>query len=198
MHIEQWAPSNGDLYFFSVQSNPVHNGSLVAMVPVVHHFSACVSLTFSVDGLRWSPLSPLVRCAAYGERSAHHPVSGGLVRVSQERIALLVHESVPYIYVDKRTPEVLRVWLEDAKVRGWRHAGSGTPAIGAAAKRGPEMSQLVRYEFGCGLLAQWTRKGLQALRDGTQREGGTIDEVLANPQRFQCSTSRVNSACPQL
>lgn len=198
LHIEQWAPSNGDLYFFSVQPNPVHNGSLVAMVPVVHHFSACVSLTFSVDGLRWSPLSPLVRCAAYGERSAHHPVSGGLVRVSQERIALLVHESVPYIYVDKRTPEVLRVWLEDAKVRGWRHAGSGTPAIGAAAKHGPEMSQLVRYEFGCGLLAQWTRKGLQALRDGTRRDGGsTLDEILANPQRFQCSTSR-DSACPRL
>ena len=43
-----------DLYFFAAQSNPVDNGSLLALFPVNQPPQACVALAFSIDGVRWS------------------------------------------------------------------------------------------------------------------------------------------------
>ena len=74
---------SGEIYFFAVQPNPIHNGSLIALAPIVHRFGGCIGLTLSDDGVYWSPLTPLVRCTVYGDRAAHHPVVGGLIKLSR-------------------------------------------------------------------------------------------------------------------
>ena len=178
VRIQKLSPQSGELYFFAVQPNPVHNGSLVALVPIVHRGGACIGMTLSVDGLNWSPMSPLIRCAAFGERTAHHPVAGGLVRVGLHRLALFTHEFVPNIHVDKRTPAVLWQWLEQRKEAKFQkvHAcmhlkrGKGKGSARLRCNRDlsteemmPAPSRITRIEFGCELLVRWTRQGLRAL-----------------------------------
>ena len=70
--------SDGDTYFFLVQPNPVHRGSLIAIFPLVQHARGCIGLALSIDGKEWSQVTPLMRCAVHGERAENQPV-GGLI-----------------------------------------------------------------------------------------------------------------------
>ena len=40
------------------------------------------------DGVNWSQLRPLLECEVYGERTAHHPVSGGVICAGKRMPAL--------------------------------------------------------------------------------------------------------------
>ena len=63
--------ASGDMYFFTAQANPVHSASLVALFPLVQHGRACVGTALSLDGVQWSSVTPLLRCAAHGARTEH-------------------------------------------------------------------------------------------------------------------------------
>ena len=80
--------------------NPSHNGSLVAVFPLVHHLRGCLAIAVSVDGVRWSRAMPLLSCKHYGERTIDHPASPSMVRRGG-RIWLYVHEEVPGITFDR-------------------------------------------------------------------------------------------------
>ena len=162
------APASSELYFFAVQANPVHNSSLLALVPIVHRLGACIGLTLSVDAINWSPIVPLLRCPAFGERSSHHPVAGGLVRIGRKKLALFVHEDVPEIWFDQNTPAVLKRALQ----KQMRKAALKSSKVGldredagkaGMALRPPALSRLVRITFGCERLASWTSDALQTL-----------------------------------
>ena len=68
----RWAPfktvhlggydATGDVYFFAAQVNPAHNGSLVAIFPLVHRLRACLAIAASYDGVHWSRVTPLLSC----------------------------------------------------------------------------------------------------------------------------------------
>ena len=98
--------SQGDMYFFSVQVNPLDPHTLVALVPLVHRLRGCLGLTASRDGLHWSEITPLIRCDVYGERTAHHPVDG--ILVSGEHIDIYIHQNVPGITADTVTARGIR------------------------------------------------------------------------------------------
>ena len=100
-----YKPAQGDIYFFSAQTNPVHPASLLALMPLTHFLSGCIAISCSHDGLRWASVTPLAGCEVYGERASHHPVAG-LVRHG-DSVHLYVHENVPGITADKVTPRML-------------------------------------------------------------------------------------------
>ena len=91
------------MYFFGVQANPSHNGSLVAVFPLVHRLRACLAIAASVDGVRWTRVTPLLSCRLYGERTMDHPAAPSMVRRGSE-IWLYVQEEVPGITVERTTP----------------------------------------------------------------------------------------------
>ena len=150
-------PALASLSFFAVQTNPVHSGSLLALVPLVHCTHAYVGITFSVDGLTWSPVVPLVQAAAWlasdGEHASSQPVAGGLRSVGNGRVACFIHQDIPRggyeqaIPVTRETPLVLAKWAEKR--------------LHQRAPRPP--SSIMRIEFPCSRLALWTRRGLQDL-----------------------------------
>lgn len=90
---ERWAPfemlqidgydGSGDVYFFGAQVNPSHNGSLLAVFPLVHRLRACLGIAASVDSVRWSRVTPLLSCQLYGERTMDQPaVPSGAARAA--------------------------------------------------------------------------------------------------------------------
>ena len=210
LQIQHLTPMSGEIYFFAVQPNPIHNGSLIALAPIVHRFGGCIGLTLSDDGVHWSPLTPLVRCTVYGDRAAHHPVAGGLIKVRPNRLALFIQEDVPQIHFDERTPAELWEWhdkrrsarinkdyyasirkdtiamrMKSGKGR-WRalsrHAVNETQGRGSIGA-----SNIVRIEFGCDLLVQWTREALRALRgEGKEPPWHPLDHKA----RYSCGGSK--------
>lgn len=74
IEINSYNFSQGDIYFFSAQKNPVHNSSLIAIFPLVHRMRGCIALSVSLDGFKWSSPVSLLKCAVYGERTRDHPV----------------------------------------------------------------------------------------------------------------------------
>lgn len=162
--------------YFAAQTNPIHNGSLLSLVPIVHRLHACIGITFSVNGLDWSPVIPLVPCSAYGDRASHHPVAGGLVSVGYGRVACFIHEDVPKIAADHaiqltiQTPMDLDVWVKRYASRKRRN-------------RNEQPSRIVRIEFPCERLASWTRRGLQTL--------GAASKSFRRKELFFCVPRRM-------
>ena len=121
------------------RSDPVLAGSLLAIYPLVQHFKACTCLSASRDGLTWSRPQPLTRCGVAGERATTHPAAGLIAR--GDAVDLYMHEQVPAIGIDTRTPADLRDFLE---------------AHGREAR-------LVRYRVPAAALREWTREALATL-----------------------------------
>lgn len=140
----------GDIYFFAVQVNPVHAGSLVAVFPLVHRMRGCISIAVSVDGVRWSRITPLLSCSIYGERTMDQPALPSMVRRGGE-VWLYVHEEVPGITVDRSTSRA-----------SYSHMAKSEKASG-----------VVRYAFPCMKLANWTGHALSSLSEvyGTTKVG---------------------------
>ena len=130
----------GDIYFFAAQRNPVHNGSIVAVFPLVHRLHACLAIAASLDGVRWSRVTPLLSCRLYGERTMDQPASPSLIRRGAE-LWLYVQEEVPGVTVDRLTPMITHTQLLKSE----------------------KPSRVVRYAFPCLLLARWTEGALRRL-----------------------------------
>ena len=82
--IDGYRPSHGEIYFFAVQQNPVHNGSLVAIFPLIHHFRACVMLALSAAsaGARCGGSSLARRTASAPSTSRRRDSCGGAPKSS--------------------------------------------------------------------------------------------------------------------
>lgn len=128
----------GDIYFFAVQVNPAHAGSLVAVFPLVHRMRGCISIAISIDGVRWSRITPLLSCSVYGERTMDQPALPSMVRRGAE-VWVYVHEEVPGIMVDRSTSRL--AYSHMAKTE--------------------KPSSVFRYAFPCTKLANWTQQALQ-------------------------------------
>lgn len=137
VHLDGYS-GGGDIYFFAVQVNPVHEQSLLAVFPIVHRIRGCIAVATSMDGVRWTKITPLLSCSIYGERTMDQPALPAMVRRGNE-VWLYVHEEVPGITIDRATPRFAYAQM--------------------AANEKP--SQVVRYSFSCSKLANWTQSALR-------------------------------------
>ena len=190
---------DGELYFFSVQPNPVHADSLLALFPVVHRHRGCIGVAVSLDGRRWSPMLPLLPCATswdtlkasaltapcrgptnlcpasraqLDERKGertHDHPAAGLVRRGGD-ILLYVHERVP-----------------DVADNGLRHALRAA-IVGRAAAARALRPRLVRYTIPAHALLHWTRHSLRQLK-----LGGATHADAANASELKRKTRRGRS-----
>ena len=146
---------------FEVQTNPVHPGTLLALVPLVHCGGACIGITFSVDGLEWSPLRPIVGTTPWlssdGARTSSRPVAGGLVMVGRVRVACFIHEHVPR---GKDEINIRFSPLSTWELAQWNKVHP--------VQRRSSPSKIVRIEFPCSRLALWTSRGLRTLEGGPE------------------------------
>ena len=107
IRIDGYKHSEGNIYFWAVQVNPVHSGSLIALFPLVHRLHGCIGMAFSVDGLSWSPMRVALTCGAFGDRTLDHPASPAMVRgrgAEEGLVHLYVQHGVPSIGLDRMTP----------------------------------------------------------------------------------------------
>ena len=159
--IQDYRYSQGDLYFFAAQVNPVQPDSLIAIFPLVHLLRACIGVAFSLDGRRWSSITPLVTCDAYGDRAVSHPVAG-LVR-SGEHVLLFVHEEVPNVRLDLFTPYPLQTY--------WK---ANSPS-----------ARISRYAIPIARLKRWTAQRLAELRgevwNGTKKMSKRLNRTQQRP-----------------
>lgn len=140
--VRGYAHAEGDVYFFAAQANPVDDGSLVALFPLVHRLRGCVGMALSTDGVRWSSLTPLLACRVYGERAVDHPVAGMVRAPGSREVLIYVQRDVPRIRFDSFTPyEVVR------------HAETREPKSRVEYHRVPEAA-----------LRRWTEAKLAELR----------------------------------
>ena len=91
IRLNGYAPAQGEIYFFSVQTHPIDPDILLALFPMVHAFCGCIAIAFSTDGVRWTAPFPLLRADVIGDRTVDHPVAG-LVRRGQADIPVLAQE----------------------------------------------------------------------------------------------------------
>ena len=141
LHIAGYHPSQGNLYYWAAQPNPVHEGSLLAWAPLVHRTRGCLMASVSTDGINWSALRPLLPCRAHGERTAFHPVAGGIV-LDGDVVSFLVARNVPGVSFDSLTPAPLRMYR---------------------VKTEP-FASLARWQLDAGTLRQWTMEALASLK----------------------------------
>ena len=113
IRIHGYKPPHGDIYFFAAQPNPVDSQTMLAVFPLVHRARACICLSVSLDAVHWSAPRPLLHCHAAGERSVHQPAVGLLRRGDQ--VLLYIHENVPGIREDAKTPEKFRLRLRQVR-----------------------------------------------------------------------------------
>lgn len=73
MRSHRWLPCGA-------QVNPAHNRSLLAVFPLAHRARGCLGVAASLDGVRWSRVTPLLACALYGERTLDQPAVPAMVR----------------------------------------------------------------------------------------------------------------------
>lgn len=164
LQINGYSPLQGDIYFFAVQPNPVHNGSLLAIFPISHQLRGCIAISLSLDGKRWSRVRPLLGCGLRGERTTDHPLAGGVVLGKEgDRVHFWVQHNVPLISVDRAQPAAVSHWLE-------RHP--------------PGASTIMRYSVPCAVLGRWTSAALHELNLTTAQVA-----VLDENQRYKCERS---------
>uniref|UniRef100_A0A7S4B4K5 Sialidase domain-containing protein n=1 Tax=Chrysotila carterae TaxID=13221 RepID=A0A7S4B4K5_CHRCT len=99
------APFSVDIHHFHVQTNPVHNASLIAIYPITTPPYACIGLSFSLDGLEFSSPSQLFNSSIGWStedgdlqkqiewRNEDHPVSGVVLR--GDHVWFYIHRAVP-------------------------------------------------------------------------------------------------------
>lgn len=147
--IRGYAPASGDIYFFAAQANPVANTSLLALFPLSQPPAACVAVTFSLDGVRWSTPSSLrgSRLAAEG-RSTDHPVANG---------ALLRGDTV-WFYTHLDVPGI--------------HESIDDGAIGAPGAARAPPTRIVRFGVAASRLAALTESSLRLLRAAQETPHG--------------------------
>ena len=157
--LQSYERKHGEVYFWAVVPNPVHNESLLALAPLVHRFRGCVGLSASRDGRRWSTPEPLFRCAVWGERTDAHPVAGMLRR--GDEVHIYMHERVPSIRTDASTP------LPTARLLSGGHPSGALPAGAASPARQPAPNRfgarLQRYKVPAQALWRWTVDALVRL-----------------------------------
>ncbi len=137
----------GEIYFFAVQINPAHDGSLLAIFPLVDRLKGCIAAATSYDGVAWSAATPLVGCDIYGERTLDQPAAPAMVARGSQ-VWLYIHEDVPRITIDRAVP-----------MRMYSHLVANEPS-----------STVVRYSFRCQRLGEWTRRALATLSLAATRE----------------------------
>ena len=153
IQLEGYSPLQGDIYFLAATSNPVDQGSLVGLFPVVHRGVGCIGISLSIDGKRWAPAVPITRCATDdidgphgrlhdGRRSIHHAVSGIVQR--GDDVLLFIHENVPGIV-------------------------EGATLCRSPASCGP--SRIVRYAIPEATFSRWTTCNLRVLRVSAKGSG---------------------------
>ena len=206
-HTSGHVRSDGDTYYFLVQPNPVHRGSLVALFPLVQHSRACIGLALSVDGVEWSSVTPLLRCGVHGERAEHQPI--GMVALegweaslanarhrppggpSPKKQAHELNESIVAIYLHERVPEI--AFDDTAPHRLFKTHQK------LAFERGG--AHVVRYLVPCSLLSKWTAEQLAEL-SGMGRRGARAQSTRSNrlawrmareTERLTCSASSPSS-----
>ena len=69
VHVRGIDRRQANAYFFAVQANPVHEGSLVALTPLEHMNEGGIALTMSLDGVVWSEALPVIRCPVFNHRA---------------------------------------------------------------------------------------------------------------------------------
>lgn len=91
-----------NVYFLGVHQNPIDpKTSLVGLMPVHDprqidpELRAAICLSFSIDGVKWSSLIPLLESTPREQRTFDHPAIG--LFADQDRIHFFVHRDVPYI-----------------------------------------------------------------------------------------------------
>ena len=139
--LADYAHTEGNIYFFAAQVNPVLESSLLALFPLEHRGQGCLAFACSRDGVRWSRPMALLSCEVdvldRGDRTIHHPVAG-LVRRG-DVVWLYVHENVPGVVEKSR-----------AMPKG-------------ARPQSVPRSRIVRYDMPAERLLEWTQRGLAAL-----------------------------------
>jgi hypothetical protein len=138
--------SSDNIYFMSVNVNPVDSRTILALAPVLRDADdsgmppgggiagAYVAMALSCDGVHFSALHPVVRAtsAASHGRTDQHPVDGFVVR--GELVYFWVHHNVPGI---------------DMHIEN------------APAPSGP--SRLMRYTMTRSALSKYTRRAMATL-----------------------------------
>ena len=119
----------------------MHEGSLLAWAPLVHRMRGCLVASVSTDGINWSALRPLLPCRAHGERTAFHPVAGGIL-LDGDVVSFLVARNVPGVSFDSLTPAPLRMYR---------------------VKTEP-FASLARWQLDAGTLRQWAVEALASLK----------------------------------
>ena len=140
LQIESVPAGSADVYFLAAQTNPVDNSSLMALLPLSQPPHACVALTFSIDGRRFSrPVN--LRTSALGWRTALSNGSGPIEWRS---------ESHPAAGVVRRRDEV------------WLYIHESVP--GVSMRLGRPRPSLRRYRLPVSMLEMLTRKAVDGLR----------------------------------
>lgn len=105
IRIDSLPASSSDIYFFVVQTNPVLQGTLLALFPVAQPPHACIAMAFSRDGVHFSkPVNLRTATLVWRTeksdgtgslewRTGDHPVAGVLVR--GDEAWFYVHHAVP-------------------------------------------------------------------------------------------------------
>ena len=141
---------DGDIYYFLVQQNPVAPGTLLATFPLFHGRSGCTAIASSLDGVHWSPPTPLVPCRVVDRlngRTLCHP--SNLVTAGRTEVALYTHDSVP---IDD-LPTALK-------------KGGQQPAPSLAVHR-----------IATSLLLAWTQRSIAAA-DNRRRAGANLAQIV--------------------
>ena len=124
--------TEGEIYFWLVEPNPLDNTTLIALLPLIHRYRGCVGISLSRDGVHWTKPDPLLRCSVHGERTTHHPAAGVVRR--GRRVYIYVQEHVPGVWMDEQTP--------------W-------PTVKLLRNRNPH-SRVVRYGLPTRVWEEWT------------------------------------------
>ncbi len=161
---------HGNIYFWSASVNPLHNETMMALMPVSHHRQGCVGISLSTNGRHWSPITPVVHteldtapCEAgerargacfdgkyVGQRTTDHPVTGAVL--VSGHVVFFIHENVPEI-IDHAPPP---------------------------ARRPP---RLMRYAVPASAFSRWTTCSIAWLRYGSRVRQAEQQHDTALPQR---------------
>ena len=90
--VEGYNHTEGDIYFFAVQLNPVHPRTLVALFPLVHHLQGCIGISLSADGVHWAAVQPLLGVRYCGQSCRVAPGRAGHDPSRQRRMDICARE----------------------------------------------------------------------------------------------------------
>ena len=134
--------SSFDLYFFAVQSNPVDNATLMALMPVAEPPWACIAVAFSRDGvtfsrprnLRDAPIALRKHTTVaiedkhrggYDARSEDHPVANMIPDPLHptDGLLLYIHHAVSGMTYRDVKPHVAGYQVLASDLREWTQSG---------------------------------------------------------------------------